>query len=350
MPANLTPKYHKAELAFRQAQTSEEEFDCLQLMLRELPKHKGTDKLQANLKQRISRIKQDILASAQNQAKRKGFRLARQGAGRAVILGAPNSGKSQLLASLTRATPEIAAYPFTTREPLPGMMAWEDVFVQLVDTPPITRDFLATEIHPLIRSAEVAILLLDLSHDEGGDEFQTIIRRLNQSKTRLSNVTEISADDVGVTFTKTIVVANKCDAPSAADRLAYFREMYPHTFPEIVISATERIGLNLLSDSIFRALNVIRIYTKIPGNKTPDFEHPFTLAFGATVADVAELVHVEVAKKLKYAKVWGDSVNMGVSGETPNNSNSRAIENPGTQVKPDHILSDQDVVELHATL
>ena len=142
MPANLTPQYLKAEQAYRRASSPEEELECLQAMLRELPKHKGTDKLNAELKQKISKAKKELQQGKSTGRRAGGLRLPRQGAGRAVIIGAPNTGKSQLLASMTRATPEIAPYPFCTREPHPGMMPWEDVMVQLVDTPPITRDVL----------------------------------------------------------------------------------------------------------------------------------------------------------------------------------------------------------------
>ena len=150
MPANLTQQYLKAEQQYRQATSPEEELEYLQLMLRELPKHKGTDKLQADLKQRISKAKQEADASRSGK-KSHGFRIPRQGAGRVVIIGGPNAGKSSLLAALTRATPEVAAYPFTTREPNIGMMPWEDVFVQLIDTPPMTVDAMETYMQGLIR-------------------------------------------------------------------------------------------------------------------------------------------------------------------------------------------------------
>ena len=116
MPANLTPQYLKAEQAYRRASSPEEELECLQVMLRELPKHKGTDKLNAELKQKISKAKKELQQGKSTGRRTGGLRLPRQGAGRAVIIGAPNTGKSQLLASLTRATPEIAPYPFCTRE------------------------------------------------------------------------------------------------------------------------------------------------------------------------------------------------------------------------------------------
>ncbi len=164
MPANLTQQYLKAEAEYRRASTPEEELDCLQVMLRELPKHKGTDKLQAELKQKISKLKKEL--QQPREARRGGgVRIPRQGAGRCVILGGPNAGKSQLMRSLTRATPEVALYPFTTIQPLPGMMPWQDVMVQLIDTPPITADFFDPVTQGLVRGADLALLMVDLGAD-----------------------------------------------------------------------------------------------------------------------------------------------------------------------------------------
>ncbi len=136
MPANLTQQYKKAEDNYRRAATPEEELKWLQVMFAEMPKHKGTDHLQAKLKTQMSQLRKEIEQQKSGAGKKGGggrsFRIPRQGAGTAVIIGGPNAGKSQLLATLTRATPEIAIYPFTTTQPQPGMMSWEDVFVQLI--------------------------------------------------------------------------------------------------------------------------------------------------------------------------------------------------------------------------
>jgi hypothetical protein len=183
MPANLTQQYLKAEAEYRRASTPEEELECLQVMLRELPKHKGTDKLNAELKQKISKVKKE-LQQPQAKGKRGGVRILRQGAGRAVIIGGPNAGKSQLLRSLTRATPEVAPYPFTTTEPTPGMMPWEDVMVQLIDTPPITSDYLDPVTQGLIRGADLVLLMVDLGLDDGIDGLQAVLDHVVSTKTR----------------------------------------------------------------------------------------------------------------------------------------------------------------------
>src|SRR3974377_1535749 len=163
MPANLTAQYLKAEEEYRRAGTVEEEIRCLQVMLQEIPKHKGTDHLQADLKSKIAKVKKELQEEKRSGKKGRGIRIPRQGAGTVVLLGGPNAGKSQLLSRLTRATPEVAPYPFTTHTPIPGMMPWEDVFVQLVDTPAITADYLEPYMQGLIRAADLALLLVDLA-------------------------------------------------------------------------------------------------------------------------------------------------------------------------------------------
>ena len=185
MPANLTQQYRKAEQAYREAGTPEEELSCLQTMLVELPKHKGTDKMQADLKQKISAIKKELSGPNKKSSGRSSNRIPKQGAGRAVIIGAPNAGKSQLMASLTRATPEIADYPFTTQKPMPGMMPWNDAYVQLIDTPAITNDLYDPTVQSLIRGANLVLLMLDLGTDDGGQQLQEVLDRVQGTKTRL---------------------------------------------------------------------------------------------------------------------------------------------------------------------
>jgi len=332
MPANLTPQYHKAEEEYRRAATPDEELRCLEVMLREIPKHKGTDKLQAELKHKISRARLDVEQHKKSPKKGGvGIRLPRQGAGRAMLLGPPNAGKSQLLSRLTRATPEVAPYPFTTREPIPGMMPWEDVTVQLIDTPAITEDLFDPHTVGLVRGADLALLLVDLGSDDCVDGLQAVLKQFADSKTHLGRDTYLDEDDIGVTYTRTFLVPNKIDLPEAADRLAVVHEFCPLDFVEYVISAEHGTGLEVLRDAIYQSLDVVRVYTKVPTKKEPDYDRPFTLRRGGTLQDVAELVHKDVARTLKMARVWGTAVH------------------PGTVVKGDYVLHDKDVVELHAS-
>jgi ribosome-interacting GTPase 1 len=329
MPANLTAQYLKAEEAYRRAQTPDDELRCLQEMLREVPKHKGTDRLQAELKQKISKLKREIETQKASGKKGHGVRIPRQGAGRVVIIGGPNSGKSQLLASLTRATPEIAPYPFTTREPLVGMMPWEDIMIQLIDTPPITHDALEPYHQGLIRGADLVLLLVDLGSDDGIEQLQEVLDRLNQTKTRLARSSYLDDDDLGLSFTRTFLVLNKIDDTDAAAREELLRELCQFDFPEYRISAAQGTALEELKTAIYKALDVVRVYTKEPNRKEPDLDRPYTIGRGGTLMEVAAMIHKDFATHLKFARVWGSQVH------------------PGTTVKGDYVLNDKDVIELH---
>lgn len=330
MPANLTPQYHKAEQAYRNASTPEEELACLEQMLREIPKHKGTDKLQAELKQKISRLKDSVARQKKTAAARPSSRIPRQGAGRAVIIGGPNSGKSSLLAALTRATPEIADYPFTTREPLPGMMPWEDLQVQLIDTPPITADVFDPGTGGLVRGADLAVVMLDLGDDDGGSALAAVLGHFAGSKTRLGTETGIDENDIGTTTTRSIIAANKADLPEAADRLEFFREYLPPDLPLLSISCRTGAGLDELRRVVFESCDCVRVYTRQPHQKQPDMEKPFALRRGSTIVELAELIHRDLARSVRSARVW-----------SPGHHDPQVV-------KPDHELHDRDVVELIA--
>jgi uncharacterized protein len=329
MPANLTQQYKKAEEEYRRAATPEEELACLQKMLQEIPKHKGTDHLQAELKAKISKVKKEMAAEKSSSKKTKGLRIPRQGAGVVVIIGGPNAGKSQLVKSLTNAEREVAPYPFTTTMPAPAMMPWEDVLVQLIDTPPITADFVDPSLYGLIRAADLALLMVDLENDDGVEQCQAVLDRLAQTKTRLAAESYLDEADVGLSYTKTFLVPNKIDAPDAEERLNLLHELMPLDFKEFVISAAHGTNLENLRSAIYASLDVVRVYSKLPTAKEPDRDRPFTVKRGGTLLDVAGLVHKDFLDKLKFARVWGSAVH------------------DGTQVKGDYVLHDKDVVELH---
>ena len=329
MPANLTAQYRKAEEAYRQASSPEEELQCLQEMLREIPKHKGTDHLQAELKQKISKAKKECETQSKSGKKRQGLRIPRQGAGRIVLIGGPNGGKSQLLATLSRATPEVAPYPFTTRQPQTGMMPREDVLVQMIDMPPITSDVLEPYHQSLIRSADVVLLIVDLGDDDGIEHCQDVVGRLNQTKTRLGRESYLDEHDLGLSFTRTLLVLNKLDDPDFEARLELFEEMTDFDFPQFRISAVRGDGVDELREAIYELLDVVRVYTKQPNQKEPDYDKPYTIKRGGTLLEVAAMIHKDFAEKLKFARVWGENVHAG------------------TQVKGDYLVNDKDVIELH---
>ncbi|HEV7279949.1 MAG TPA: GTPase [Pirellulaceae bacterium] len=329
MAANLTPQYRKAEEAYRRAESPLEELRCLEVMLREMPKHKGTDRLQADLKTKISRARADAEAAAKAPKKTTGFRLPRQGAGRVVVIGGPNGGKSSLLAALTRATPEIAPYPFTTRQPLPGMLEHRDVPVQVVDTPPVTEDLLDADVVTLIRGADLVLFVVGLFDDEGVDAGVAAFSRFAAGKTRLGNESRLDEQDVGVTYTRTFLVRNGSEDPQFASRAELLAALCPTSFHSFDVSATTGAGLEALKSAIVESLDVVRIYTKSPARKEPDAK-PVVVKRGSVLLDVAEALHHELAANLKSARVWSPS-------------------RPGTMtVGADYVVEDRDVVELHS--
>ncbi len=329
MAVNLTPQYLEAEAEYKRAQTAEERLECLKKMWALVPKHKASEKLQAELKTKLSDAREEV-EHERKSPKKSGVshKIPRQGAGQVILVGGPNGGKSRLLTRLTRATPEVAPYPFTTREPHAGMMEWEDVRVQLLDTPPITADYLESYLSSMVRSADAALLVVDLGDDEGPLAAEAVVERLAQTKTLLVGQPPAESDDPALHHTKTILVANKLDLPEAAERLELVRELFGPRFSVQALDAESGRGLEELRTAIYRLLNVIRVYSKKPG-KPPDMTSPFTCPAGSTLLQMAELVHRDFADKLKSARIWGTGV---YDGQT---------------VTRDHVLHDKDVVELH---
>ena len=329
MPANLPPQYGKAEDEFRKAATPDERLNKLREMFRLLPKHKGTEKLQSDLKQKISRAKDDVEGVKSGKKAGVSHRIPREGAGQVALVGGPNGGKSALLAALTNAKPEVAAYPFTTRAPYPGIMTWEDVRLQLVDLPPLTPDFFEYWVADVIRAADAALLVVDLDSDDVIDAAEAALARLSRAHTELLGDPSYDVDDERLQQIKTALVANKIDVEGAADRLEIVREWCGVRFPIVCVSALGGEGLDDLRRTTYDLLGVMRIYTRVPG-KAADRHRPFTIPLGSTVIDLAKEVHRDFEHSLKFAKVWGTGV---FEGQT---------------VKRDHELHDADVVELHS--
>ena len=329
MAANLTPQYLEAEQELKSAQTASDRLECLKKMYSLLPKHKASEKLQAELKTKISDTRKEIERESKSPKKAgPSYKIPKQGAGQYVILGAPNAGKSRLLTRLTRAAPEVAPYPFTTREPHAGMMDWEDVRVQLIDTPPVTADFLEPYLSSMVRAADAVLLLADLGDDDGPLAVEAVLNRLAQTKTILAMPNSASEGDPGIQEVRTMLVGNKLDLPGASERLHLLRDLYAARFGIHAVSAEHGTGLEELRKAIYDFLNVIRVYTKQPG-KPPDLTSPYTCQAGSTLHELAAFVHRDFAEGLKSARIWGTGVHDGQS------------------VKRDHVLHDKDVVELH---
>nr|AYC79406.1 putative GTPase [uncultured bacterium] len=330
MAVNATPQYQKAEEAYRRAQSVQEQIECLEKMLVELPKHKASEKVQADLKTRLKDARAELVAEKAAPKKGKSYKFPRQGAGQVVILGGPNGGKSRLLAELTNATPEVAPYPFTTREPLPGMMDWEDVTVQLIDTPPITDSMFESYLPNIVRSTDAVLLCFDGSSDDAPEQTVTVIKQMEERKTMLAVESGFVDDNFSLIRVKTLLVVTHGDDPGRDDRLAFFHEMLPsQSFQTQMVEFDRPDSVQELRNRIFALLGVIRAYTKAPG-KPADYTSPFTVPIGSMVEDLAGKVHKDLADTVKYAKIWGTSVAHG-----------------GQSVGRDHILADKDLVELH---
>jgi ribosome-interacting GTPase 1 len=329
MAVNLPPQYHDAEARYKKAQSPEDKLAALKEMWVILPKHKASEKVQADLKTKISELTDQIehAKAAPKKAGHGTFKIPRQGAGQVVLLGPPNAGKSQLLTKLTKATPAVAPYPFTTREPVPGMMEYEDVRVQLIDLPPVTPDHYEHFVTEITRSADAALLFLDLADDDGPSATLAVIDRLKLARRELVSPGSSPPDDPAVYALPTLLVANKCDDEGAELRLELAGPLVSR-FPVYEVSSERGDGLAELRKAIYDALGVMRIYTKQPG-KPPDMTNPFTVPIGATVAELAGKVHRELEEKVKSARIWGTGVH------------------DGQTVGRDHVLHDKDVVELH---
>jgi hypothetical protein len=329
MAVNLPPQYHDAEARYKKARTTEDKLAALREMWVILPKHKASEKVQAQLKTTISELTDQLEAekSGPKKAAPGSVKIPRQGAGTVVFLGPPNCGKSTLLGRLTKAAPKVGPAPFTTRDATPGMMDWEDVRVQLVDLPPVTADHFDPFVSDVTRGADAAVLFLDLSDDDGPAATQAVIDRLKQARRLL--VPARTADDDPTTYQlPTVLAGTKSDSEAAELRLELAGEQLDARFPVLPVSAETGAGLDAFRTAVYAALGVMRVYTKLPG-KPADLGSPFTCPVGSTVGEFAGCVHTDYEAGLKSARVWG-------SGQFD-----------GQTVGRDHVLRDKDVVELH---
>ncbi|MFQ6103011.1 MAG: GTPase [Candidatus Glassbacteria bacterium] len=330
MPANLPPDYFEAEKRYRSAKTPGDKIQALKEMLAIMPKHKGTDKLQADLKRRIAKHKEE----AETRKTKGGHRrsgldsIDREGAAQVLLVGPPNTGKSSLIESVTNATPEVGDYPFTTRKPLPAMMPFEDIQIQLVDLPPITTDYFEHWAVSLLRNSDAVCVVVDVK-SEPLVEVESIVDILDGKKIDLVGKKPPEVDEWSpIAYKKTLVIANKVDLDSGWQRYEHLRKDLRGRFDVIPFSCYNDELIPAFSRKLFEFLELIRVYTKVPGKK-PDLGRPYVLARGSTVLDLAGEVHRDFLGKLKFAKVWG-------SGKFE-----------GQNVQKGYVIKDKDIVELH---
>ena len=340
MPTNVTPEYKKAEEAYRKAREPRERLDCLREMSRTIPKHKGTEHLQADIKTRIKQLSEE-LAGPKKGGRRSGpsYVVRPEGAAQLSLVGPPNAGKSSLHARLTGSHADVGPYPFTTHLPVPGMLPFNDVQFQLVDLPPVSADFMEPWLINALQPADGVLLVIDVSDPECLEQVPAVIECLRQKKTYLTPdwpgleppepAEQADTDDPFRLDLPSVLIANKSDLDPDPEEVKILEELLGLSFPALTMSAKSGDGLADLGPFLFRALEIVRVYTKTPG-KPADEDKPFTVRRGGTILDVARLVHKDIARDLKFARVWGTEVF------------------DGQQVGPDHLVADGDRVELHS--
>ena len=346
MPANLPPEYFNAEKRFKQAATSAEKIAALEDLIATVPKHKGTDKLRADLRRRLSQLRKEAIS------KKKGGRgdlyaVQKEGAAQIALVGFPNSGKSSLLASLTKAVPVIAEYPISTLAPLPGMMPFEDIQIQLVDLPPIGNESTDGRVSGILRYADALLLIVDLA-DDPDVHAELLFEQLERWNIKIPSTPPLEkggrgdlkmGGDGGLLtqkaegrtfriFKRALLAGNKKDLPGAEDNFIKLKDRYDQICPCISVSAMKKENLEELKRAIFELSGMIRVYSKPPG-KEPDLSTPFTIPSGSTILDLARFIHKDFIFNLKFARIWGSA------------------KFDGQRVEKNHVLKDRDIVELH---
>lgn len=327
MPANLPPEYFVAEKKFRQAKTVTEKIAALEAMLAIMPHHKGTDKLRALLRRKLAKLKEEQESRRTKGGRGDLYSVKKEGAGQVAMAGPPNVGKSQLLAALTNANPDIGDYPFTTQRPQAGMIPYENIKIQLVDLPPVTP-YTDPWVFSILRNADLLLLVVDISSDPLG-EMELLKEELQRQ--RILPVGEHDPDGdhpPGIFPKRAIIVVNKGDLDPRGEDFEAFCELVGEGLPMFEVSAKDGRGLQELKAKVFRMLGIIRVYPKPPG-KQPDMDNPVILKQGSTVEDLAEEIHRDFVEKLRYARIWGSA------------------KFDGQRVHKDYVLADGDIVELH---
>ncbi len=327
MPANLPPQYFEVEKRLREATTPKEKIELLEEMLAIMPKHKGTDKLRADLRRKISKFKTQPQQKKGVSRHESAYSIDKEGAAQIVVIGPANVGKSSLIATLTNATPEVADFPHSTWKPTPGMVLYENIQFQLVDTPPLSQEHMEPGLADLIRRADILIILLDL-HADALEQLEMTLSYLRELRV-FPEGDPVPEDLKKPPFIKKVLlVVNKMDEEEDEEDYEVFLELSETRLPRLGVSIRTKRNLTAFVERIFDLSGIIRAYTKAPG-KEPDLSAPFVVPRGSTLEDLAAKIHKDFQQKLKFARIWGKEVY------------------DGQMVQRDYVLQDGDVVEMH---
>ncbi len=326
MPTNLPPEAQEAEDRYRSARTPEEKIATLEEFLSLIPKHKGTDKLRASLRKKLSKLKSSAQTRKSVSRQVSAFHIDKEGAGQLAVVGPANTGKSALVAALTNATPEVADYPFSTWTPTPGMMPMENIQFQLIDTPPLDAEFVEPELFNLVHRADLILLVVDLQAFPI-EQIETALAILEEKRIAPQHLQSQYPSERHLDFKPFLVLVNKTDDERLDEDFEVLCELIEKDWPLLPISAKMGRYVDRLKQTVFERLKIIRVYSKPPGQDA-NLNQPFILERGSTVEEFAAQVHQDFFKNLKSARVWGSAVY------------------DGQMVGRDHVLQDGDVVEL----
>jgi len=326
MPTNLPAEYAKVETEYKAATDPDEKITLLEELISTVPKHKGTDHLRADLRRKLSKLKEVAQTQKKSGRTASPYHIDREGAGQILLVGPTNTGKSALVNALTNASPEVSAAPYSTWGPTPGMMMVDNVQIQLIDTPPLNPDYVDPEMFNLIRRCDIILVVVDLQTDPDV-QLEETIALLEQNRILAPHRQHSYEGARRPSVIPIYVVANKCDDSECDEVFEILGELVEDEWLFVPVSATGSRNLERLKWLIYGELGIMRVYSKPPG-KDPDRTTPFVMGIGGTVADFARKVHRDFYDQLKSARVWGRGVF------------------DGQMVGRDHVLHDEDVVEL----
>ena len=389
MPTNLPAEAKHKWAEVSATRNPRQKLRLLQEFLSLVPKHKGTAKLCVQVKKQMATLRREIEEKKRKRAGKGGpkFFIEKEGATQVALIGLTNAGKSSLLAAATNAKIEVSPNPYTTREPEPGMLEYEDIQFQIVEAPALMEGAAdgrawGLQTLALARNADCLILIVGLEQDPVGQlsqifnemEKARILVRKPRARVeierkfmgaglriiligRLIDCTfkdveellksyritdavvkihgEASLDEVedaifeSTVYRPAVIVANKMDSEGSEVNLKLLQAHVNIQLPIITVSCRTRQGLDRLGETLFKVLNVIRVYTKEP-SEGEFSERPFILKKGATVYDLARSIHSDFSEKFSFAKVWS----------------KRLVFSP-QKVGSTFVLEDGDVAEIH---